>query len=131
MFKTFVDNNAFITQNKYRHNREHSIGFFTGITPKITLRESLRKSIHDHIIWIDIDDKENKYLVKDVLKEDGSWKGKQRIVIFAFDLHNKEVGRGNRIQRVITIAYKICTSTVNATVLKIFNVNSYWIHQST
>ena len=129
--KTFVDNNAFITQNKYRHHREHSIGFFTSINPKITPRESLRKSIHDHIIWMDIDDKENESLVKNVLEKDGSWKGKQNIVIFVFDLHNKEVGHGNGIQRVITIVYKICTSTVNVAVLKIVNVKFYWIHQST
>ena len=53
-----------------------------------------------------------------MLEKDGSWKGKQRIVLPAFDLHNKEVGHGNGMQRVTTIAYEIRTSPVNAAVLK-------------
>ena len=68
-------------------------------------------------MWIDIDDKENESLVKKVMEKDGSWKGKQRIVLPAFDLHNKEEGHGNGIQRVTTIVYEIRTSPVNAAVI--------------
>ena len=64
IFKTLVDNNAFLNLNKYSYHREHSIGFFANISPKITLRENLRKSIQDHLMWMDIDDKENESLVK-------------------------------------------------------------------
>ena len=53
-----------------------------------------------------------------MIEKDNSWKGKQRIVLPAFDLHNKEVGHGNGMQRVTTIAYEIRTSPVNAAVLK-------------
>ena len=75
IFKTLVDNNAFLNLNKYSYHREHSIGFFANINLKITLRENLRKSIQDHLMWMDIDDKETKSLVKKVLEKDGSWKG--------------------------------------------------------
>ena len=109
IFKTLVDNNAFLNLNKYSYHREHSIGFFANVNPKITLRENLRKSIQDHLIWMDIDDKENESLVKKVLERDGSWKGKRRIVLPAFGLHNKEVGNGNGMQRVITIAHEVRT----------------------
>ena len=53
--------------NKYSYHREHSIGFFVNINPKITLRKNLCKSIQDHLMWMDIDDKENESLVKKVL----------------------------------------------------------------
>ena len=75
-------------------------------------------------MWINIDDKENESLVKMVLEKDGSWKGKQNIIIPAFDFHNKEVGHINGIQRVTTITYEICTSPVNTAVLKIFYIKS-------
>ena len=53
-----------------------------------------------------------------MLEKGNLWKGKQRIVLPAFDLHNKEVGHGNGMQRVTTIAYEIRTSLVTAAVLK-------------
>ena len=128
IFKTLVDNNAFINLNKYSYHREHSIGFFADISLKITLQENLRKSIQDHLIRMDIDDKEKESLVKKVLEKDGSSKGEQRIVLPAFDLHNKEVGHDNGMQRVTTIAYEIRTSPVNALVLKIYFVKYQWMH---
>ena len=67
IFKTLVDNNAFINLNKYSYHREHSIGFFANITQKNALRENLCKSIQDYLMWIDIDDKENESLVKKVI----------------------------------------------------------------
>ena len=70
IFKTLVDNNAFLNLNKYSYHREHSIDFFVNINQNITLRENLRKSIQDHLMWMHIDDKENEYLVKKVLEKD-------------------------------------------------------------
>ena len=64
IFKTLVDNNEFIYLNKYSYHRKHSIGFFANISSTFTIRENLRKSIQDQLIWIDIDDKENESLVK-------------------------------------------------------------------
>ena len=62
------------------------------------------------------------------VKKDGSWKGKQSISLLAFDLHNKEVGDGNGIQRVTTIVYEIRTLLADAAVLKSVksNINEYF-----
>ena len=59
-----------------------------------------------------------------MLEKDDLLKGKQWIAIPKLDLRNKEVGHGNGIQRVATIAYEIRTSPVNVSVLKIFYVKS-------
>ena len=84
----------------------------------MTLRETFRWIIEDHLVWIYIDDKENDPLVHKVLEKDGSWKGKQRIVLIDFDLHNKEVEHDNGMQLVTAIAYVIRTLLANTEVLK-------------
>ena len=45
IFDTLVTNNAYLNINKFCTHKEHSIGFFTHINPKVTLRDNFRNGI--------------------------------------------------------------------------------------
>ena len=47
IFETLVKNNAYLSINKFSTHKEHSIGFFTHINPKVTLRDNFRNVIQD------------------------------------------------------------------------------------
>ena len=57
-------------------------------------------------------------MIHQIKDSTGKLTGKQKIIIPAFDLYNKEVGDGNGNERVTTFAYEICTSLDNANMLK-------------
>ena len=61
IFDTLVKNNAFLSHKKFNSHKEHSIGFFLKVNPKITLRNEMRNRIHDQPMWIDLEDNEKKY----------------------------------------------------------------------
>ena len=115
---TLVTNNAYLNLNNFRIHKEHSIGFFTHINPKVTLRDNFRNKIQDELMWIDLDDEESVPMIYQI--KDGVVKltGKKRMVISAFDKCSKEVGDGNGNDRVATIAYEIRTSLDNTNMLK-------------
>ena len=50
---------------KYDSQTEESIGFFLGISPKLTLRKVLKERIDDIITWLDLDDDDIKFLLKE------------------------------------------------------------------
>ena len=118
IFDTLVTNNAYRNLNKFIIHKEHSIGFFTHINPKVTLRDNFRNKIQDELMWIDLDDEESVPMIYQI--KDGVVKltGKKRMVISAFDKCSKEVGDGNGNDRVATIAYEIRTSLDNTNMLK-------------
>ena len=57
-------------------------------------------------MWIDIEDEQSKDMLVDIKDAEGNPTGKQRIVIPAFDIYSKEVGKGQGRDRVTTFAYQ-------------------------
>jgi len=109
IFDTLVTNNAYLNLNKFCTHKEHSIGFFTHINPKVTLRDNFRNEIQNELMWIDLDDEESAPLIHQVKDNKGNPTGQQKIILPAFDLYSKEVGDGNGNERVTTFAYEIRT----------------------
>ena len=65
-FDTLVTNNACLNLNKFYTHKEHSIGFFTHINPKVTLRDNFRNEIQNELMWIDLDDEESAPLINQI-----------------------------------------------------------------
>ena len=118
IFDTLIANGAYLTHNKFQSHKEHAIGFFVNINPRVTLRDELRARLQEVLMWIDIEDKECQQMIHEVKDKDGNPTGKQKIVIPAFDLYSKEVGEGQGYDRITTLAYEIRTSPENAIMLK-------------
>ena len=53
-FDTLVSNNTYLNLNNCFTHKEHSIGFFTHINPKLTLRDNFRNEIQKELMWIDL-----------------------------------------------------------------------------
>ena len=53
IYDALVSNNAYLNLNKFSKHIEHSIGFFTQINPKVTLRDNFRNKNKDEVMWID------------------------------------------------------------------------------
>ena len=53
-FDTLVSNNTYLNLNNFFTHKEHSIGFFTHINPKLTLRDNFRNEIQKELMWIDL-----------------------------------------------------------------------------
>ena len=70
----------------------------------------MRKLIQDCLIFIDIDDKDAKDLMEKVYKKDGTWKGRDILVLPEFDLYGKRIGDGNGNKQIKTFAYEIRTN---------------------
>ena len=85
-FDTLVNNNFFLSHDKFRSHKEHTIGLFLDINPRITLRDTLCEIIQDALMLIDIDDKISKPMIHEVKDKDGLTIGKQCITVPAFDL---------------------------------------------
>ena len=78
IFDTLVANNAFLNLNKFCTHKEHSIGFFTHINPKVTLRENFRNEIQNELMWIDLDDEESVPMIHQIKDSNGKLTGKQK-----------------------------------------------------
>ena len=118
IFDTLVKNNAYLSLNKFGTHKEHSIGFFTNINPKVTLRDNFCNTIQDELMWIDLNDEESAPMIHQVKDSSGKETGQQKIVIPTFDLYSKEIGDGNGHECITTFAYEIRTSPNNANMLK-------------
>ena len=118
ILSTLVENGGFLKHQKFQSHKEHAIGFFVQISPKVTLRENLRERIQDVLMWIDIEDEQTKDMLVEIKDNEGNPTGKQRILIPAFDIYSKEIGEGQGRDRVTTFAYEIRTSPENSTMLK-------------
>ena len=68
---TLVSNNAYLNLNKFCTHKEQSIGFFTHINPKVTLRE---------LMWIDLDDEESAPLIYQIKDNKGKPTRNRKIV---------------------------------------------------
>ena len=117
-FDTLVSNNTYLNLNKFCTHKEHYIGFFTQINPKVTLRDNFRNEIQNELIWIELDDEESVPLIHQIKDNKGKPTGQQKIAIPPFDVYNKEVGDGNGNERVTTFANEIRISPTNANMLK-------------
>ena len=118
IFDTLKKNNAFLRHEKFKSHKEHSLGFFVDINPRVTLRETLRRRIQDQLMWIDLEDEDCKDMIHQDLDTEGKPTGKVRILISVFDLHSREVGDGNGKDRVTTFAYEIRRAPTKAYMLK-------------
>ena len=117
IFETLHENLAFIKLQKFHSLTEASIGFFLGINPKLTLRNSLKKKIDEIFPWLDLDDDDTKALTKTTSNDTGTTS--QEIVIPAYDIYHKVYGSGTGNDRTPTNVYEIRTSPEHAPILKI------------
>ena len=56
--------------------------------------------------------------LKKLYTKDGTWKGKERLVLSVFDLNGKLIDDGNGDKRIITFAYDIRINPKHALTLK-------------
>ena len=76
----------------------HMKNIQSNFSPTSTQGNSTRqfqKQNQDELMWIDLDDEESAPMVHQIKDSARNCKGKQIIVIPAFDLYSKEVGDGN------------------------------------
>ena len=99
---------------KCNSQKEASIGFFLGISPKLTLRTVLKQRIDKICLWLDLDDEDTKQLIKETSSDN---KITQELVIPAFDIHNKEFGSRTGKERITSNVYKLRTSPDSAEIL--------------
>ena len=78
----------------------------------------MRERIQEHLMFIDINDKETKDLTEKVYAQDETWKGKERLVLPVFGLYVKLIGDGNGDKQITTFAYEIRTNPKSAQILK-------------
>ena len=105
IFDTLVNNNAFLSHDKFQSHKEHAISFFVNLSPRITLRDTLREKNQDALMWIDLDDEISKPMIHNIEDKEGNPTGQQRIVIPSFDFYSNEVGAGSGQNRITTFAY--------------------------
>ena len=136
IFDTLKKNKSFLCHETFKSHKEHSLGFFVDINTRVILWETLRRSIQDRLILIDIDAEESKEMIHQDLDEAEKPTGKGRIIIPTFDLHSRQVGDGNGKGRVTTFAYEIKCAPLKSYMLKnllckylprIFILNSFLI----
>ena len=61
IFDILVTNNAYLNLNTFCTRKEHSVGLFAHINPKITLRDNFRNEIQNDFMWIDLDNEESLF----------------------------------------------------------------------
>ena len=76
---TLVSNNAYLNLNKFCTHKEQSIGLFTHINPKVTLRDSFKNEIQNELMWIDLDDEKSAPLIHQIKDNKGKPTGKQKL----------------------------------------------------
>ena len=81
IFNTLIANGAYLTHNKFQSHKEHAIGFFVNINPRVTLRDELRSRLQELVTCIDLEDKECQQTIHEVKDKEGNTTGKQKIVI--------------------------------------------------
>ena len=81
IFDTLVKNNVFLSHNKFQLHKDHSLGFFVEINLRVTLPETLRRRIHNQLMWIDLDDEDSQEIIHQNLDSDRNLTGKERIII--------------------------------------------------
>ena len=74
--------------------------------------------IQEHLMFIDINDEDTIYLMEKVYEQDGTWKGKERLVLLVFDLYGKLIDDGNGYKRITMFADEIRTNSKNVLTLK-------------
>ena len=124
ILSTLVENGGFLKHQKFQSHKEHAIGFFVQINPKVTLRDKLCERIQDVLMWKDIQDEQSKDMLVDIKDNEENLTDKQRIVIPAFDIYSKEVGERQGRDKVTTFAYEIRKSPAYSPILKIYCVKS-------
>ena len=105
IFDTLVKNNAFLSHKKLNSHKEHSIGFFLEVNPKITLRNEMRNRIQDQLMWIDLEDNEAKKIMHPVLDTKGKHTGSDKWSYQHLISTVKNIGHGNGDQRINTLVY--------------------------
>ena len=65
IFDTLVNNNVFLSHNKFQLHKKHSISYFANISSRITLRDSLRGKLEETLMCIDLEDEEIKQILHD------------------------------------------------------------------
>ena len=78
IFDTLVSNNAYLNLNTFCTHKEHSIGFFTHINPKVALRDNFRNEVKNELMWIDLDDEKSAPLIHQIKDNKGNPTGKQK-----------------------------------------------------
>ena len=113
--ETLRENLAYLKQETYNSQQEASIRFFLGINPTLTWRKELKQRIDEIYLWLDLDDEDTKKLIKETSLHN---KTTQKLVIPAFDIHNKEFGSGTGNERITSNVYELRISPDNAAILK-------------
>ena len=72
IFETLVNNNTFLSHDKFQSHKEHAIGFFVNLSPRITLRDTLREKIQHTLMWIDLDDEISKPMIHNIEDKEGN-----------------------------------------------------------
>ena len=118
IFDTLKKNNAFLRHDKFMSHKEYSLWFFVEVNPRVTLRETLRRRIHDKLMWIDLDAEVSQYMIHQDM--DSKWQStcKERIIIPSFDIYGRKVGNVNAKDRVTTFTYEIRCAPDKASMLK-------------
>ena len=90
IFDTLVKNNAFLSHKKIDSHKEHSIGFFLEVNPKITLRNEMRNRFQDQLMWIDLEDNETKKIIYPILDSKGKPTESEKNILPVFDFYSKK-----------------------------------------
>ena len=77
----------------------------------------MRERIQYHLMCIDIDDEDTKDLMEKVYEKSETWKGKERLVLPAFDLYGTLIGHDNGNKWIITSTYESTTTSKRALIL--------------
>ena len=85
--------------------------------------------IQELLMFIDMHDDDTKNIMEKVHERDGTWKGKERLVLPAFYLYRKMIGNGNGDNRITSFAYEIKTDPKYTMTLKSI-LNNQWIKQT-
>ena len=75
IFDTLKKINTFLRHKKIKSHKEYSLEFFVEINPRVTLRETLRRRIHDQLMWIDLDDEDCKDMIHQEIDSKGQPSG--------------------------------------------------------
>lgn len=118
IFYTLKKNNPLFRHEKFKPHKEHSLGFFVKVNPRMTLRDNFRRRIQDQLMCIDLDATDNQDMIHQDFDSTGNPTGKERVILPTFDLYNREVGDRNGKYHVTSFSYEIRYAPKNAYMLK-------------
>ena len=113
IMSTLIKHKIFINYDKYKTYKEDSIGWFIYIIPTISLQKTKILRIEEALMAVYIIDEETKTLTK--INEIDS---NNAVIIPTFDIHSKNVGKGNGAGRIKTNAYEFCFHPDNSHIFK-------------